>query len=78
VRRWGIVLALAFVPAMAVAQEKAAVRPGFAYPADHPVRILLVRPEVRVGLQAAGGTVSPNADWTRNARSHIAAALGAA
>lgn len=71
---WG--LALAATPA--AAQQKSAVRPGFAYPADHPIRILVFRPEVRVGSQSAGGTVSPDADWTRAARANIAEAVTAA
>jgi hypothetical protein len=62
----------------AAAQEKAATRPGFAFPADHPIRILVLRPEVRAGAQSAGGTVSPNADWTRAARRNIGGALVAA
>ena len=62
----------------ALAQQKSAVRPGFAYPVDHPVRILVFRPEVRVGSQSAGGVVSPDASWTRYARANITDAMTAA
>lgn len=69
---------LALASSAAPAQEKAATRPGFVFPAGHPIRILVLRPEVRAGAQSAGGTVSPNADWTRAARRNIADALVAA
>lgn len=71
-------LALAFVATPALAQQKSATRPGFAFPSDHPVRILVFRPDVHTGSQSAGGTVSPNADWTRDARTNIGTALTAA
>jgi hypothetical protein len=71
-------LGLTLAAAPALAQEKAATRPGFAFPADHPIRILVLRPEVKAGAQSAGGTISPNAGWTRNARTNISNALTAA
>lgn len=64
--------------APALGQEKAAVKPGFAMPVDKPVRILVFRPDVKVGSQSAGGVVTPNAEWTANARKHLADALVAA
>ncbi len=73
-----LVACCALAAAPALAQQKSAVRPGFAYPVDHPVRILVFRPDVRVGSQSAGGTVSPNAAWTRDARTNIAQAVTAA
>lgn len=60
------------------AQEKAAVKPGFVMPANPPARILVFRPDVSVGSQSAGGVVSPNAEWTANARARIGEALVAA
>ncbi|NNM76576.1 hypothetical protein HJG53_06630 [Sphingomonas sp. ID1715] len=66
------------VSAPALAQEKAAVKPGFTMPTDRPVRILVFRPDVKVGSQSAGGVVTPNAEWTTNARKHLADALVAA
>ena len=71
-------LGLALAAAPALAREKSAVRPGFVFPTDHPIRILVFRPEVKVGSQSAGGTISPNADWTRNARKNLGDALTAA
>ncbi|HEV2568247.1 hypothetical protein [Sphingomonas sp.] len=71
-------LALASVAlssAPALGQEKAAVKPGFTMPVDRPVRILVFRPDVKVGSQSAGGVVTPNAEWTANARKHLADAL---
>lgn len=71
--------ALALVAAFpAAAQEKAAVKPGFAFPIDRPVKILVFRPKVSVGSQSAGGVVSPNAEWTAAARKNLQDALVAA
>ncbi|MGK6320051.1 hypothetical protein [Sphingomonas sp. DT-204] len=72
-------VALAGVPAMpAHAQfgtEASASRQDFAFPKDGPVRILVFRPDVRVGEQSTGGLNEPNADWTQAARRNIADAL---
>jgi len=68
-------LGLALSAAPVLAQEKSAAKPGFAFPTDHAVRILVFRPEVKVGSQSAGGTVSPNAEWSRAARQNILDAL---
>jgi hypothetical protein len=67
---------VAAIPASA--QEKAAVRPGFVMPANPKPRILVFRPDVQVGAQSAGGVVSPNAEWTRDARKQLSDALVAA
>lgn len=69
---------LACVAVPAIAQEKFATKPGFEFNTGRPVRILVFRPEVRVGSQSAGGVVSPNAQWTAEARQNIADALAAA
>lgn len=58
--------------------EGSASKAGFAFPKDGPVRILVFRPDVKVGEQSTGGMNEPNADWTADARRHIAAALDAA
>lgn len=76
VRALALACALTAVPALA--QEKAATKPGFVLPADKPVRILVFRPDVKVGSQSAGGVVTPNADWTASARRLLADALVAA
>ena len=59
----------------AVAQEKSAIKAGFTFPKDGPVRILVFRPDVRVGEQSTAGMNEPNADWTTAARRNIADAL---
>jgi hypothetical protein len=45
-------------------------------PADRPVNILLLRPDVSVGLTQASGLIEPNAEWTESARGLIQDALG--
>lgn len=71
---------IAFVCAMfaspLAAQEKGAVRAGFTAESLKGEKILLLRPSVWVGSQSAGGTATPNADWTSAARSYMAAELG--
>jgi hypothetical protein len=44
---------------------------GNALPADKPVNILLLRPDIEVGEMQASGLVEPNADWTEAARKMI-------
>jgi hypothetical protein len=56
------------------AQEKTGIKPGFALKPG-TVRIVLMRPSIRVGAQSTGGLFEPNADWTQQARDNIAAAL---
>ena len=75
---WGwvpLVAAMCLVASPASAQESSATKAGFAFPKEGPVRILVFRPEVRVGEQSTGGMNEPNADWTTNARKNIAEAL---
>ena len=77
-RIWGLmplVAAACLVAAPVAGQEKSATKTGFFLPKDGPVRILVFRPEVRVGEQSTGGMNEPNADWTTNARKNIADAL---
>lgn len=62
-------------PLAASAQERSAVKPGFHFPTDHPVSIVVYRPDVRVGTMTTGGVDEPNADWTASARGLIADAL---
>ncbi|AYJ87770.1 hypothetical protein D3Y57_19875 [Sphingomonas paeninsulae] len=68
-------LVVALTSSAALAQEKSALKPGFVFPNDHPVRILVFRPDVKVGSQSAGGIVTPMADWTAEARTFLANAL---
>ncbi len=63
------------VPVLAAAKTFAVQ--GYALPADKPLNIVLMRPDVNVGELAAGGLPQPNADWTEAARKHIAEALKA-
>jgi hypothetical protein len=68
-----IVMAVA-LSAPAAAQEKTGNKPGFAL-RPGSVRIVLIRPGIRVGAQSTGGMNEPNADWTQQARDNIAQAL---
>jgi hypothetical protein len=63
------------IPAMA--QEKTGNKPGFALQPG-TVRIILMRPSIRVGAQSTGGMFEPNADWTAQARENIDKALNEA
>jgi hypothetical protein len=58
----------------AFAQQKSGGKTGFTL-RPGSVRIVLMRPTIRVGSQSAGGVITPNADWTANARTFIAKAL---
>lgn len=68
------VIAAVALGSMASAQEKRGVRPGFELKPG-TVRIVLMRPTVRVGAQSTGGMFEPNADWTNDARGYITVAL---
>lgn len=70
-----ICLCLASMPAFAIGTEKTALRDGFAFPKNQPIRILVFRPDVHVGEQGAGGVNTPKADWTDEARKQLGAAL---
>lgn len=61
--------------ALLAAQERSAVRQGFALPPQSGKTILLLRPSIRVGEQSTGGLPEPRAEWTDQARAHIEAAL---
>ena len=73
----GVALAAALVaaPAGLQAQERAAVKDGFELAASSGKRILILRPSVSVGAQSTGGMFEPNADWTEQARTNLAASL---
>lgn len=60
--------------APAAAQEKTGNKPGFTL-LPGTVRIILMRPSIRVGAQSTGGMFEPNADWTAQARENLNAAL---
>ncbi len=57
----------------AAARELRAV--NYQLPADKPVTIVLMRPDVEAGAIAMGGTGEPNADWTRSVRGNLQMAL---
>jgi len=61
--------------APSIAQERSAVRQGFALPAKSHKKILLFRPSVSVGAQSTGGMFEPNAEWTEQAKTNIQSAL---
>nr|WP_254515095.1 hypothetical protein [Novosphingobium sp. G106] len=64
-------------PVAAMAGTKDFALQGYALPADKPVTIVLMRPDVSVGELTAGGLPQPNADWTKSAREQIEKALTA-
>ncbi len=68
-------LALALAGTTGHAGTKSMAASGYALPADKPLTIVLMRPDVEVGALAAGGLPTPNADWTNAARDNLAAAL---
>jgi len=70
-----LVASLCLVPAAASAQERFAIKPGFAYPTDHPATVAVFRPDVQVGTLTTGGVDEANADWTANARQLIEQSL---
>jgi hypothetical protein len=51
-----------------VVTEKYAVREGFAFPATAPVRVLIFRPEIKIGEQTTAGLFQTNAEWNMAAR----------
>lgn len=77
-RKFWVALVAAFVllsPAGALAQERSAIKPGFVFPTDRPITVVVFRPDVSVGTMTTGGVNEPNADWTATARKEIADAL---
>lgn len=70
---------LADVPVQAqfieIGSEKSAIKEGFVLPKDGQVRIIVFRPDVRVGEQTTGGLNQPNAEWTKEARDALNIAL---
>lgn len=66
--------ALVLCSAQVAAQEKTGNKPGFTL-RPGTVRIVLMRPTIRVGEQSTGGMNEPNADWTAQAREHLGKAL---
>jgi hypothetical protein len=76
-RRLGALLAglamLSLASAPLHARELRAL--NYTLPADKPVTILLMRPDVEAGSIAMGGTTELNADWTLAVRSNLQTAL---
>lgn len=72
--RAGLLALLMMLSVPALAQEKTGNKPGFTLKPG-TVRIVLMRPAIRVGAQSTGGMYEPNADWTAQARENIDRAL---
>lgn len=71
-----LLAAMPAVPASAqIGSHKDVAKQGFAFPASGPIKILVFRPDVSVGSQTTGGMNQPNADWTAEGRTQLAAAL---
>jgi hypothetical protein len=58
----------------ACASTQQQVSTGFKGP-ENNFKVLLMKPDIEVGLLTAGGLVEPNQDWTEKARSGVLAAL---
>ncbi len=63
-------------PIGAWAREKTGVKEGFSLQPG-TARIVLMRPNIRVGAESTGGLFEPNADWTAQARENIERELAA-
>lgn len=76
-RKWAawLLYALIALASPALAQERSAVKQGFALPANSHKTILVFRPSVSVGAQSTGGLYEPNAEWTERSRANLQAAL---
>lgn len=61
--------------AQAQAMEKSGVRPGFEEAQIAGEKIVLFRPDIKVGEQSMGGLFEPRAEWTETARELIGAEL---
>lgn len=67
-------VALAGASMLAVSAPAAAddmTRAGFNFPENGEMKIVVFRPDVRVGSLGAGGVDEPNAEWTEQARENI-------
>ncbi len=76
IRVWPMTVALTgalLCAAPASARELRAF--NYQLPADKPVTIVLMRPDIEAGSVALGGTGEPNADWTARVRDNLQAAL---
>ena len=68
-------LAVAAVSTPLAAQEKAGVRPGFESAQITGEKIVLFKPDIKVGEQSTAGLFEPRAEWTDEARKLMAAEL---
>jgi hypothetical protein len=75
--RWMVLAGLSIIlfASATSAQEKTAVRQGFALSPNSGKKILVFRPRISVGAQSTGGMFEPNAEWTDQAHRQIVAAL---
>ncbi|MGC1467806.1 MAG: hypothetical protein WA793_00345 [Sphingorhabdus sp.] len=76
----GMALAITFAANAIMAQtpvvtEKFAVRDGFAFAPETPPRILVFRPEIKIGEQTTAGLFQNNAEWHATATRELSAAL---
>lgn len=68
------VIAVAAMTLAACAAGQKQIDTSFT-PAPGPFKLLLMKPDVEVGLLTAGGLVEPNKDWTEKAKASVFAAL---
>lgn len=72
----GITAAVVLFATTAHAGTHSAGVAGYTLPADKPVTVVIMRPDVTVSQLQTGGLAEPNADWTSQARVNIAKAFG--
>lgn len=70
-----LLMVLSFVAAPVAAQEKSGVRPGFEESQIKGEKIVLFRPDIKVGEKSMGGLFEPRAEWTEEARKLMDAEL---
>ncbi|MEO8547383.1 MAG: hypothetical protein ABI422_03345 [Sphingomicrobium sp.] len=76
-RNWGIALALALsVPVAGCVQTRQYADLQFT-PPQGDYRLLVMRPDVTVNSVTTGGMAEPRADWTKQARANVIAAIRA-
>jgi len=68
----GGLAAMALALAAQTAHAASLLKDGFVFPTDHAARIIVFRPDVRVGTLRSAGEDEPNAEWTEAARKNIA------
>ena len=75
--RWFAAFAAMLLVVPAMADAKIRFDRNFRFDGGKPVRIIVFRPDVKVGAMGAGGVEEANADWTAAARDKLVAQVKA-